>query len=229
MKRTKERTWKKDRKKNLYDTNSKFYIFTEGTKTEKNYFNGFKYYIEKNPRLKNMVIIVPCGKETLRILDDAIKYKTDNGITNGEFWCVYDIDDNPAVNVNAVVQKCVSLNNKNKSGCRFFVAWSNECFEIWIILHFQYYTANNHRSEYYKLLDKEFQNLGLSKYSKNTEDIFDLLLKKGNPKLAIRYAKKLINRSKGKMPSEIALGTNMYELVEKLIKYLPDELKDKFV
>ena len=35
----------------------------------------------------------------------------------------------------------------------------------------------------------------------------------GNPKLAIRYAKRIIENGKGKTPAEIAPGTKVYELV----------------
>lgn len=52
------------------------------------------------------------------------------------------------------------------------------------------------------------------------ENIFDILLEHGNPKLAVRYAKRIIGEAKGKSPSDIAPGTKVYELVE--------ELKSKF-
>lgn len=48
-------------------------------------------------------------------------------------------------------------------------------------------------------------------------------LEKGNPKLAIRYAKRIIKDGQGKTPTEIAPGTKVYELVEELAKYLPEE------
>ena len=48
----------------------------------------------------------------------------------------------------------------------------------------------------------------------------------GNPKLAIRYARRIINNGKGKTPAEIAPGTKVYELVEELVKYLPEEIKN---
>lgn len=47
----------------------------------------------------------------------------------------------------------------------------------------------------------------------------------GSPKLAIRYAKRIIQNREGKTPAEIAPGTKVYELV----KYLLEEQKNKFV
>lgn len=51
----------------------------------------------------------------------------------------------------------------------------------------------------------------------------------GSPKLAIRYAKRIIKEGQGKTPTEIAPGTKVYELVEELAKYLPEEKKNEFI
>ena len=61
------------------------------------------------------------------------------------------------------------------------------------------------------------------------DDIFETLMNGGNPKLAIRYAKRIIKNGEGRTPAEIAPGTKVYELVEELVKYLPEEIKTKFV
>lgn len=112
---------------------------------------------------------------------------------------------------------------------QYHTAWSNECIEIWFLLHFAYYTANNHRAEYITFLNDKFKELGIGKYQKNMRDIFKILLEHGNPKLAIRYAKRIIKDGEGKTPTEIAPGTKVYELVEELAKYLSEEIRGKFV
>ena len=61
------------------------------------------------------------------------------------------------------------------------------------------------------------------------KDIFYILMKKGNPKLAIRYAKRIIKDGAGKTPTEIAPGTKVYELVEELAKYLPEDKRKEFM
>lgn len=94
---------------------------------------------------------------------------------------------------------------------------------------FAYYTSNNHRSEYKKFLNEKFQELGIGKYEKNMANIFELLMEYGSPKLAIRYAKRIIKEGQGKTPTEIAPGTKVYELVEELAKYLPEEKKNEFI
>lgn len=49
-----------------------------------------------------------------------------------------------------------------------------------------------------------------------------------NLKLVIRYARRIINNSKGKTPTETAPGTRVHELVEELVKYLPENVAQRF-
>ena len=127
-----------------------------------------------------------------------------------------------------MVQRANVLNQKNRD-LQYHAAWSNECIEFWFMLHFAYYTSNNHRSEYKKFLNEKFQKLGIEKYEKNMDNIFETLMNGENPKLAIRYAKRIIKNGEGKTPVEIAPGTKVYELVEELAKYLPEEMRKQFV
>lgn len=61
------------------------------------------------------------------------------------------------------------------------------------------------------------------------KNIFEILMEKGNPKLAVRYAKRIIKDGRGKTPTEIAPGTKVYELVEELAKYLPENVQKKVI
>ena len=191
---------------------------------------GFKRYIEDNPIYRDMVLIEieGCQAETMRVIGKAEEYVRENKITKGQIWCVYDKDSFPSSDVNGVVQRAEVLNQKNPD-IQYHAAWSNECIEFWFMLHFAYYTANNHRSEYKKFLNEKFQELGIGKYEKNMDNIFETLMNGGNPKLAIRYAKRTIKNGEGKTPAEIAPGTKVYELVEELVKYLPEEQKKCFM
>lgn len=223
--------WKKKRRQEYLEQKEfRYYIFCEGQQTEPQYFNGFKKYIESNPIYKDMVLveIEPCGAETMRVIGQAEEYVRKNKITKGQIWCVYDKDSFPAERFNGVLERAEALNLQNED-VQYHVAWSNECIEFWFILHFSYYTSNNHRSEYIEYLNNKFTELGIGKYAKNMENIFDVLLEHGNPKLAIRYAKRIISEHQGMTPTMIAPGTKVYELVEELVKYLPEDVKDGFL
>lgn len=171
--------------------------------------------------------IEPCAAETMRVIGMAEKYVAKNKVDKGQIWCVYDRDSFPAGDFNGVVSRAETLNQQNQE-LQYHCAWSNECIEFWFLLHFAYYTANNHRTEYITFLNNKFRELGLGKYQKNMDDIFEILLEHGKPKLAIRYAKRIMNEVNGKSPSETAPGTKVYELVEELIKYLPERIQNYF-
>lgn len=230
-KRFQKNNWKKKRRQEYLEKKEfRYYIFCEGQATEPFYFQGFKQYIEDNPIYRDMVLIEiePCQAETMRVIGKAEEYVRKNKLEKGQIWCVYDKDSFPASDFNGVALRAEQLNQQNPD-IQYHAAWSNECIEIWFILHFANYTSNNHRSEYVKFLNDKFQKLGIGKYEKNMKNIFDILFEQGNPRLAIRYAKSIIKNDEGKTPTEIAPGTKVYELAEELAKYLPDKIKNKFI
>ena len=175
-----------------------------------------------------LIEIEPCGAETMRVIGQAEQYVRKNKIDARQIWCVYDKDSFPAEHFNGVIEKAENLNRINPN-VQYHAAWSNECIEFWFLLHFSYYTSNNYRTEYIDYLNKKLSEHGIGKYAKNMEDIFEILLEYGDPKLAIRYAKKIIEEHPGMPPSQIAPGTKVYELVEELAKYFPDDIKNRFI
>ena len=213
--------WKKRRRQEYLEMRRyRYYIFCEGQQTEPLYFAGFKKLIEENPIYKDMVLIEiePCQAETMRVIGMAEEYVRRNHITKGQIWCVYDKDSFPPERFNGVAERAESLNKDNPE-IQYHVAWSNECIEYWFMLHFAYYTSNNHRTEYIDFLSRKFKESGVGQYEKNREDTFEILRKYGNEDLAIRYAKRIIKANAGKTPTQIAPGTKVYELVEELRKY----------
>lgn len=221
---------KKRRQEHLEMKEYRYYIFCEGEQTEPQYFNGFKRLIEDNPIYREMVLIQiePCGAETMRVIGMAEKYVSENQITKGQIWCVYDKDSFPTQNFNGVVSRAESLNKDNPQ-VQYHAAWSNECIEFWFLLHFAYDTSNNHRTEYIRFLNERYAQIGIGKYRKNDRETFNILMDHGNPKLAIRYARRIIMDNEGRSPADIAPGTKVYELVEELAKYLPYEEQKKFI
>ena len=223
--------WKRKRRQQYLELKEyRYFIFCEGEQTEPLYFAGFKRLIEDNPIYKDMVLIEiePCAAETMRVIGMAERYVKKNNIQKGQVWCVYDKDSFSAEHFNGVVER-VNLLNKDNLQLQYHAAWSNECIEFWFILHFVYYTSNNHRVKYIKFLNDKFRELGIGKYQKNMKEIFDILMERGNPKLAIRYAKRIIKEGEGKTPAEIAPGTKVYELVEELARYLPENVRINFL
>lgn len=111
----------------------------------------------------------------------------------------------------------------------YHVAWSNQCIEYWFILHFAYYDSDNDRKYYRQFLHNKFKELGWTRYEKNNSELFEIMTKKGNPKQAIKWAQKRINECDGLTDTDSAPATKVYLLVQELAKYLPEEIKNKYI
>ena len=243
--------WLEDRKTDYIEPQKKFYIFCEGKKTEPLYFELFKDLIEMQVVYKGAITVVPCGANTMTVLNMAKKYVKKNDISSGEIWCVYDKDSFTKEKFNQVALSIKDLNKKMKGEMQYYAGWSNECIEFWFLLYFDYCDVNNGRKACVKKLNKIYRDFGnekskdnskeaskkgirkrtankkqtksvtCTKYEKNNKQVFTVLREKGNEIQAIQYAKKLMKGTGGKQPSDIAPGTRVHELVEKLRMYLP--------
>ncbi len=222
--------WRKKRQQEHLSKCTCYYIFCEGERTEPQYFSGFKRLIEENPVYQNMirVEIEPCGAETMRVLDRAVQYAEKNHLTRGRIWCVYDKDSFPASDFNGVTIRTTQLSQPD-SDLQYHTAWSNECIEFWFILHFAYYTSNNHRADYITFLNRKFQDLGVGRYRKNMHNLFEILMDYGNPKDAIRYATRILKEHATQTPADTAPGTRVHKLVQELAEYLPEPQRSRFL
>lgn len=188
-----------------------FLIVSEGIKTEPNYFNYFKKFLPKH--LLETVEVHGAGDNTINVVQRAIELRNirdKNTILPNydEVWAVYDKDDFPSQDFNAAVQ--LAANNNIESG------HSNQSFELWYVLHFQFLQNALHRDDYIKILSKE---LGF-KYKKNNLTVIDFLFKNGNVVQAIKWAQELEKNHFGATPSESCPHTRIHVLVERLRKYL---------
>lgn len=231
-KKNKESDWKRKREiERLEQIENKYYIFCEGERTEPNYFGGFKKHIELNSIYRNLVLIQVegLGADTERVIIHAMKFVKNNKIKGAQIWCVYDKDSFSTESFNRVSEIADNL-NKEQNDVKYCVAWSNQCVEYWFILHFNYYDADNNRIYYIENLNKNFSDKGLPRYEKaKDEHIFDKLTNYGNPKLAIRYAERRISECCEKTDADASPATKVYKLVQELAKYLPDDIKKKYI
>ena len=100
----------------------------------------------------------------------------------------------------------------------YHAIWSNQCIELWFLLHFSYMHSDLRREEYWPKLTDWLENLSAGKYDKKRPDMFFVLRPYMNT--AIANAKRLDADNEGKPPASAAPGTKMYELIETLIPYL---------
>lgn len=183
------------------DERPRILIVCEGEKTEPNYFKGFRL---TNVRLE----IDPAKSQHYSAVQHTIDIlKTDDDYE--EVWCVFDRDkhiSNPGDL--ALFNSAMDLARRNKIN----VAYSNDAFELWYLLHFNYYDMQLSRADYIVKLNE----LISEGYKKNDTAMYSKLEDKMS--VAIRNAKKLYNASDKTNPGNADPSTTVFILVEKLNK-----------
>lgn len=182
-------------------------IICEGKKTEPNYFKSFDI---PSP---NRVITDGEGYNTLSLVErtKAIVAKEEKklGDSFDQVWCVFDKDNFP--------QFTQAISNAQKAG--FFVAYSNEAFELWFLLHLIFLSTALGRDQYADKINEHIHKINPPivgngwRYKKNYTQMYDLLI--NLQPVAINNAKRLIqnNPDPSNNPS-----TTVYRLVEELNK-----------
>ncbi|MEG4320461.1 MULTISPECIES: RloB family protein [unclassified Microcoleus] len=185
-----------------------FLIVCEGEKTEPNYFRSFP--------VDTKVIKLDLkgeGKNTNSLVEKAIELKNDSEYDESDrFWCVFDRDINgknskDAPNFNAMT---IAKNNGIK------VAYSNDAFELWYLLHFYFYNTGISRKDYQNRLTKLLGH----EYQKNSETIYEEL--KNKQQDAIKHAKRLLLEYDRPNPESDNPSTTVHLLVEELNSFIPD-------
>ncbi|MCA6516209.1 MAG: RloB domain-containing protein [Chitinophagaceae bacterium] len=193
-------------------------IVCEGENTEPSYFRQFKL---------SSATIKPVGEgyNTISLVKRALQLSKEKSYD--QVWCVFDTDpkpDNPNQSKN--FNSAVKLANKNAFG----VAYSNQAFEYWIILHLDDHQGGAmNRSDYNAKINLLLKPFGLTYKGDSskivTEEIFEVLdgtdtkTNKERKRLAILRAKKIYNRLNHSNPAKEESSTTVFRLVEELLKY----------
>lgn len=112
-------------------------------------------------------------------------------------WVVYDTDDFPAEHTDKVVALC-RMNSTQYT--EYHAIWSNQCIELWYLLHFGFMQSDLHRNEYWPKLTDWLAGIGAGKYEKNRADMYQVL--RPFMDVALANARKLAAINKGKLPSQ---------------------------
>ncbi len=181
----------------------RYLIVCEGEKTEPNYFEALK---KKLPRGVIEVEILGIGENTLSIVKFAKKLQKQKiPDPYDKVWVVFDKDSFPASDFDNAIHSAES----NNFGC----AWSNEAFELWYLLHFEYRNTGMARDEYKKSLSRHLNK----EYQKNDPAMHKKLESK--QETAIRNAEKLLHQHIGLAPSKSNPATKVHLLVKELNEY----------
>ena len=192
-------------------------IVTEGTDTEPAYFGAMRDIINRAYPDRIQLNIHGAGDNTLNLFQKARQLTAASANGYKHVWIVYDTDDFPADHIDSVLQSCDTDSNDETT---FHAIWSNQCIELWFLLHFSYMQSDIHREEYWPKLTECLKQIGAGEYEKNRKDMYEIL----HPYMeyAIGNAKRLNASNEGKLPSKAAPGTKVYELIEILKPYLEE-------
>lgn len=188
---------KEERERIEFKKKRKFILIVcEGGKTEPNYFKSIKVTLPINVLETVDIDIHGTGANTVKVVEIA-EQKIEDAKRNrnkifDSVWIVIDRDSFPANDFNNAIFKCI--------GKGYRCAWTNEAFELWYILHFQYRNTPMSREDYKRVIEEEINRRGNEigmfidsefKYKKNDENIYKLLLQLGDENQAKENAKKL--------------------------------------
>ena len=175
----------KKREEGTRELKVRFLIVCEGEKTEPYYFEAL---VDANSSAVREVSIEGQGMATMALVDQAQQIRKELELKNktrfDRVWIVFDKDS--FQDFNQAIAKAKRLGMKT--------AWTNEAFELWYYLHFEYLDAAIGRHEYLSRLrnfigkcigDKNFW------YQKGSKENYRLITTYGNEEIAKRHAKRL--------------------------------------
>lgn len=191
------------RKKPVRSPKTRLLIVCGGQATEVNYFNSFP--VDTQVR---RIDIKACAKDPCTIVQRVAKLRDraeKEGTPYNQVWCVFDKDDFTDENFNSAVHMAEEE--------RLRVAWSNQAFELWYCLHFDYIDGALHRRQYAAQLVGR-----LGSYRKNDRAMYEKLISRQED--ALRNARKLHALKAALPPAKQDPVTLVYNLVETLNKFI---------
>lgn len=200
-------------KRNIQKNRSQRWLFVcEGSKTEPNYIKSLiAYYNKISEEADIKVDAVGDGRNTVSLVksvDDFLErteeYKRVSDIPYEKIFVLFDKDSFGSDKFNAAID--ISIRRG------YIPIWSNECFELWYILHFEYYQSDSGRDLYFEKLSQLLK----MKYDK-ADNVFDKIHNEKNITLAYNYAKKLMDKHKCETsPAKKVPCTQMPDLIDLL-------------
>ncbi len=195
-------------------------IVCEGKRTEPLYFEGMRASLSEQNRGKLHIDVLGTGKHTLDLLEFAIEKARSSANSYAHVWVVYDKDDFDEREFDEVTRRCAEARVGNT---QFHAIWSNPCFELWPLLHFEYTSAPMTSGECARRLDREMRRACGRSYEKAFRDLYELLA--GRCPAAQLNAERLLKEHANlghTKPSERNPATRVGAILEKIGPFLED-------
>ena len=214
----------------------KHFVFSEDTKTCDFYIEVIKKHISKkySVGINSVNIIRPDPKKSYNTIGlvkraiEIVKKKVAIGDKPDHVWIFFDKDDFPDHDFKSAIDTTLKLNTmingkKNntyhpcdKDGIAWHACFSNRCFELWYLLHFDYVTSKvAKRDDYIKRINNHLEENGVSYAKEDNNSLEKIWDAGGSTKKAIKYAEKLFEENNINEPS-----TKVYEFAKFFNPYL---------
>jgi hypothetical protein len=198
----------KGRKRQRVRKARRILILCEDTKSSRDYFERF-------PHDKDQVEIdcIGTGMNTDSLMADAVKRAKaarDDGAPYERVWVVFDKDSFELQNFNRAFD--LARAHHEITPC-----WSNECFELWYLLHFHYRDTAIGRHE----LTSVISGLLGNQYAKGDDTLHAVLA--GKVETALKHGKQLAYKNELAGTPTRNPSTRVHELVDVLIKLNPSK------
>ena len=168
-----DKSWMKKRRDKVIRIQPEYHlIVTEGTKTEPQYFKAIQDIINHQYKAKIQLDVIGEGDNTLSLFEKARYRAEQNPNVYRHVWVVYDTDDFPADYINRTAELCKRSSTTETS---YHAVWSNQCVELWYLLHFSFFQADIHRKEYWPKLTECLVSIGAGEYTKGRPDMYEVL------------------------------------------------------
>lgn len=140
------KSWMQPRRDKAIKLQPKYHlIVTEGTDTEPAYFGVIKEIINSRYQGKIQLNVFGEGDNTLNLLNKARKHAEADPNGYKHVWVVYDTDDFPPEHIDETAQLCETWSIPGE--ITYHAIWSNQCIELWFLLHFSYMHSDLHRAD----------------------------------------------------------------------------------
>lgn len=212
----------KKRKQKNKKLGSVFYIFCEGEKTEPNYFNGYLEYFHSAIRSLHVIKIEPTKENAPHTLVKKAIGKKKKCPDGDIFWVVYDRESKQGN-----TEKIHSQADENAKEHNIHIALSNICFELWLLLHFQYTTKPYDNCDE---LIKDKLKAKLPNYEKGNKEVFNIL--KDKIEQACTNARRMNTATQNAADSSWTKPyqwnpyTNVHELLEYIDEFCEEHKKN---
>lgn len=193
------------RRQGVREIKQSFLIVCEGEKTEPDYFKAFRMTAATIKAVGQAMNTMTLVNKAISIREADQKRKR----VYDQCWVVFDKDDFPAKDFNQAIQ----LAEKNG----FRVAYSNQAFEYWFLLHYNLYTGAIHRNQYKDMLTR-LTGMPYSKSEGYGAVMYNLLLSRQQQ--AVSNAETVLAEISHGNPAEEESSTTVQRLVLELNKYL---------